>query len=265
MERAAYRRLCSRWHGCTRPPFNRTSPCAGFDRSALGRALQFAQQKIVETLPGMFWGNLQVAYPAGGHGSRHRLKRTSRTVIVRGRLSPIGPKGRRNRIHTRYRFSSARQQHRRAGFVKRVYPPLTRPILSGFDRAPSRLVTNFAAHLDLPDALYAIVGPFCHSSYASATTASPPVMVERRESFSMKRMLINATQQEELRVAPRGRPETLRPRYRNSRAGTEEIQRLQRPRHPRRTGIGSGIRRLRRRPARVSCPSRKSPAITSTP
>ena len=38
-------------------------------------------------------------------------------------------------------------------------------------------------------------------SRASATTALPSVMVERKEAEFMKRMLINATQQEELRVA----------------------------------------------------------------
>ena len=73
----------------------------------------------------------------------------------------------------------------------------------------------------------------------------------------MKRMLINATQPEELRVAIVDGQKLYQPRHRNPRPRTKKGQYLQRQDHPRRTQPGGRLRRIRRRAARLSCRSRR--------
>jgi len=70
-----------------------------------------------------------------------------------------------------------------SGGFQRVFPPLD-PFLIGaaLDRAPSRPATTLWRIGDGP--LFGISIPWVlsHPSHASATTALPPVMVERKES-----------------------------------------------------------------------------------
>ena len=69
----------------------------------------------------------------------------------------------------------------------------------------------------------------------------------------MKRMLINATQAEELRVAIVDGQTLYDIDIEQPSQGTEEVQYLQGPDHPARAFAGSGLRRVRRASAMASC------------
>ena len=79
----------------------------------------------------------------------------------------------------------------------------------------------------------------------------------------MKRMLVNATQQEELRVALVDGQKLYDLSHRNTLPGTEESQRLQRPHHARRAEPRSLLRRLRRGAPRLPAAEGNLQATTS--
>ena len=128
-----------------------------------------------------------------------------------------------------------------------------RPALSARSaRHPSRC-------LPVPPAIPAAVAAFL----ALDATVLADGHARSRRSRSMKRMLFNATQPEELRRGHRRRTETDRPRHRDRRPRTTQEQYLQGASSPASSRRSKPASSTTAKTATASCRSRKSPAATS--